>query len=129
MFKCEYCQREFKTKKGLSTHYRHNKSCQIQFYVDRDKQQEKLNKLKTIECKICGKKLRYLSNTHLKTHNLTIKQYKELYPNEKIFTDDLLQEQTKKRMETLNELYPNNEYATKDRDIWIKEKYGSEEFY
>jgi hypothetical protein len=32
-----------------------------------------------ITCKICGKKLKYLTNTHLKKHNITILEYKEKY--------------------------------------------------
>ena len=35
-------------------------------------------------CKICGKKLEIISPTHLKKHNITVKQYLEFYPNEKI---------------------------------------------
>lgn len=38
-----------------------------------------------VVCKICGKKMKSITNTHLKTkHNITILDYKLKYPNEKI---------------------------------------------
>lgn len=40
----------------------------------RRKRDDKLN------CKVCGKRLRSINNTHLKTHGITVEEYKELYP-------------------------------------------------
>lgn len=33
-----------------------------------------------IECQICHKKFRYINNTHLRTHGLTISEYKQRFP-------------------------------------------------
>ena len=41
-----------------------------------------------IRCLICSKELKYISNTHLKKHNITIKEYKQLYPLAKIRCDE-----------------------------------------
>lgn len=45
-------------------------------------------KISLIKCLICGKDLKYISNTHLKKHNLTIKDYQKLYPEAKIRCDE-----------------------------------------
>lgn len=45
-------------------------------------------KIKLIKCLICGKDLKYISNTHLKKHNLTIEKYQKLYPKAKIRCDE-----------------------------------------
>lgn len=37
-----------------------------------------------VECKICGKQFGAISNTHLKIHNITLNEYKSLYPDQKI---------------------------------------------
>lgn len=37
-----------------------------------------------IICKICNKKMKVISNTHLKTHGITSHKYKLLYPNQKL---------------------------------------------
>lgn len=35
-------------------------------------------------CMICGKKTKQINYAHLKTHNMTSKQYKEMFPNSKM---------------------------------------------
>ena len=42
-----------------------------------------------IKCEVCGEKLEKLTLTHLKTHNLTYKEYKLKYPGAKIINDRL----------------------------------------
>jgi len=34
-----------------------------------------------IQCKICNKEFDYITSSHLKKHGLTMKKYKEKYPN------------------------------------------------
>ena len=34
-----------------------------------------------VKCRICSKKLKIISPSHLRTHNITTKEYRELYPN------------------------------------------------
>lgn len=42
-----------------------------------------------IKCEVCGKMFKFVSNTHLKTHNMSIFEYKQLYPNSKLKTEEL----------------------------------------
>lgn len=123
--KCETCQRDFDNIKGRSVHYRFNKKCYDE-YIKRKEEIENTSTKTKIECKLCHKKMRYISNTHLKNHNITQKQYKEMFPGEKLFAEDLLEEQLKNRISTINRLYPNNEHAKKSWEASIK-KYGSKE--
>ena len=34
-----------------------------------------------VRCEICGKVFKEITNTHLKTHNVTINEYREQYPD------------------------------------------------
>ena len=34
-----------------------------------------------VKCEICGKELEYINYLHLKTHNITVKEYREKFPN------------------------------------------------
>lgn len=45
---------------------------------------------KYVICKICNKKFKKITNTHLKKHNLTIKKYKESYGDSIISIDTLV---------------------------------------
>jgi len=42
----------------------------------------------TIQCKICSKNLKQITNGHLNTHGLTLEKYKEKFPNEKLITEE-----------------------------------------
>lgn len=42
-----------------------------------------------IECLICKKHFKYISNTHLKKHNLTCEDYKKMFPNCELKTEEL----------------------------------------
>jgi hypothetical protein len=48
-----------------------------------------------IQCKICNKYLSFVSNTHLKLHNITPNEYKDMYPDAKFKSDELRQLQSK----------------------------------
>ena len=61
-----------------------------------------------LKCKICGKFLRHINNTHLKIHGLTISEYQDGYGSE-IFTQDLLEEQKENREKTISEKYTKEE--------------------
>jgi len=41
-----------------------------------------------VECKICGKEFKSITNTHLKRHNTTIEYYKEKFPNSNLLSDN-----------------------------------------
>jgi len=43
-----------------------------------------------IKCRICNKELKQITNTHLKKHNMTIEEYKEMFPNEKMLCENIL---------------------------------------
>ncbi len=40
-----------------------------------------------VECKICGKSMLQINNTHLKKHNITVEEYKLIYPNNKMVSN------------------------------------------
>lgn len=42
-----------------------------------------------VECLICGKELKRITNTHLKKHNLSIAEYKKKFPDSKIESSEL----------------------------------------
>lgn len=42
-------------------------------------------------CKICGKKVKRLTYNHLKIHNITLVQYKEIYPNSRTIAENTRQ--------------------------------------
>jgi len=45
--------------------------------------------MEKIECEICGKLYGVISPTHVKKHGLTLKEYKELYPNSSIVSGEV----------------------------------------
>jgi hypothetical protein len=78
----------------------------IKFHLNHIKKTELskfLSKTKNyVICKICGKKMKSISNTHLKNkHNITILEYKLKYPNEKIVST-LMSEQLSNLMKVTN---------------------------
>jgi hypothetical protein len=44
---------------------------------------------KKVNCVICNKEYNFINNTHLKSHGLTIAEYKRLYPDSNIKSDSL----------------------------------------
>jgi G:T-mismatch repair DNA endonuclease (very short patch repair protein) len=42
-----------------------------------------------LKCEVCGKKLKSITNSHLRTkHNMTTDEYKSIYPNSKMISDN-----------------------------------------
>ena len=104
---CEFCGKDVaKNKKGLSIHRRHNKECNEKWLESEKIKEDKKTK---ITCKIFGKSLRYISNTHLENHNINQQEYKEKYPNSPIFSDGLLDIQKNNREATISEKYTIDE--------------------
>ncbi len=87
---------------------------------------EKYN-LEKVECEICHKKLNVITNTHLKQHGLTQKEYKEQFPASKIMNEKALFDRGKSlRNKTYEEAYGNekakeikNEKSTKCKKQWV----------
>lgn len=34
-----------------------------------------------VECRVCGQEMKWIQNTHLKKHDMTLEQYRKLYPD------------------------------------------------
>lgn len=110
-FKCKYCNwdtYDLENKSGCYTNHlkkEHNKS--IEAYLEefpRESKKFKMFKIKKkrevelsdennfVECKICNKKLKYITNSHLRKHNITPEEYKikfglEDYASKKFIED------------------------------------------
>ena len=41
-----------------------------------------------VKCCICGKELELITNSHLKIHRLSFKEYRALYPNSKLISEE-----------------------------------------
>lgn len=106
IYKCRFCNREFTSNTSRGSHYKKDEPCSSKYYDE--KAIDNKSKTKVI-CKICGKELRNISNTHLKKHSITQQEYKKLYPNDNIFADGLLKLQRDKREATLHERYTDDE--------------------
>jgi hypothetical protein len=126
MVSCSFCGKEFETVKGVSVHYRHSQHCLTEYR--KRKEFEKDNDKRTkVECLVCGQMLRNISNTHLKKHNITQKEYIEKY-NAGIFAEGLTKEQSKKREETIARLYGDNDprkLSSQKSHPRLIEEYGS----
>lgn len=121
---CENCGNIFKNKRGIASHYRHKIECR-EFYTNKRKE-ELLNRGPHIICKVCGKSFRSITNTHLKSHNMTQNQYSNFYGS--IFADGLLDIQKQNREKTLATRYSKSElkFLRGEKSINVKrEKYGS----
>lgn len=98
-----------------------------------------------VKCEVCGKMFKFVSNTHLKTHNMSIFEYKQLYPYSKLKTDELCYIQGSwSRGKTYEDVYGQDKAAelkfvrsertkiqmTDENQIKIrKEKCGLPEYY
>jgi len=65
--------------------------------------------MEKVKCEICGKKFKVITRTHLKTHGLSVKEYKERYPNAETHL-----------------LTIRKKLSTNREDYWV-EKHGPEE--
>lgn len=102
--KCKYCSKLFNETTDISRHYRYeSEKCY-------NKWKSELDERPKIKCEICGKELRNISNTHCqRKHNISQEDYKNMYPNAKIFADGLLDVQKEKRENSINEKYTPEE--------------------
>lgn len=119
---CKYCDREdFENNKGLSVHRRHNRKCYNKWLIEK---QEEENKKTKVQCLLCGIQFRNISNTHLKKHSITQKQYKTLFPNALLFSDGLLDDQKQKREDTIKKKYTKTEikYLKGEKSVLAREK-------
>jgi 5-methylcytosine-specific restriction endonuclease McrA len=61
-----------------------------------------------VECLICNKRLKFISNTHLKKHSLNCKTYLELFPNSSLKTEEYkLSSGLHAKGKKYNEIYGN----------------------
>ena len=119
---CKYCDRkDFKNDKGLATHRRHNKKCYNKWLTEKQEEESKKTK---VQCLLCGQRLRNISNTHLKKHSITQKQYKILFPSALLFSEGLLNEQKQKREDTIKKKYTKKEikYLKGKKSVLAREK-------
>jgi hypothetical protein len=77
----------------------------------------KLNDNEAIECKVCGERLKLITNTHLAKHNLTKLEYKEKYGYQTI---------SKKSSEIFAKKLKENNY---NKDSFKKEKTNVEKIF
>lgn len=63
------------------------KSCNKKFRIDNELESESY-----VKCMICGQYFLFINNSHLKLHNLNMKQYKERYPNIEVSSNLLKKE-------------------------------------
>lgn len=83
-----------KFPEDIKFHLNHIKKTELSKFLSNNKNY--------VTCKICGKKMKSISNTHLKNkHNITILEYKLNYPNEKIVST-LISEQLSNLMKVTN---------------------------
>lgn len=119
-FKCETCGKKFKSLNALNGHKAYCggklKTCPIcnreiselrfnSHYKSCKNKEDKFNNLivnkQYVVCEICGKKAFHLKK-HIKTnHNITVKEYKKMYPNCRIVADDI----EEKARESYNDKY------------------------
>lgn len=130
MDKCKYCGKECKDRKGVASHIRLTPDCHKKWLADERKKREEYDKTHTfVYCKVCGAKLRNISNTHLKKHGMTMQDYKKQFPNEPLFAEGLLEEQNEKREATLDK-YHTDENGKRTHYLTLAkciEKYGESE--
>ncbi len=115
-FKCKYCNWktiDIENKSGCYTSHLENEhkilineyllefpeeSYKFKTFIDKSTHKDDtLKKDNFVICKICGEKMRYLTNTHLKKHNITPEEYKIKYPNEEYASKNFVNK-TKKNL-------------------------------
>lgn len=130
--KCKYCGKDnIKNQKGLATHRRYSKKCFDLWSKEQAQKNESYFKNNNfVECKVCGRMLRNISNTHLKScHGITQQEYKTMFPDAPIFAEDLLITQKENRQATLTKRYYDKNINIHDScsEFFFIKKYGEEE--
>lgn len=115
-YKCKYCNWDtvdLNNESGCYTTHlnkEHNKSIKeylkrfpeesfkFKTFLEKEKnKKETIKKNNHVNCKICGLKVRYLTNSHLKTHNITPEEYKLKYGQEN-YASDNFRKKTRKNL-------------------------------
>lgn len=65
----------------------------------------------TVTCQSCGERLRKITNTHLRTHDMTSEEYQEMYPDAELTSEATREKQRK----TTKRLWEDQEYREKTR--------------
>lgn len=68
-----------------------------------------------IKCKICGKKCRFVNYSHLKTHNVTVEKYKEMFPDVDLCSDEVKMKMASNMRGNIKALGYKHTDATKKR--------------
>lgn len=63
--------------------------------------------MKKVKCPICSKEFKQITNSHLKQHNLTIDEFKNIYPASSLVSDILKSELKKRSLKADNSEYIN----------------------
>lgn len=109
---CDWTTKDVKNKTGcFETHvnnihnmtiveYLHIFPSDSEYHLNVIKSNDLLKKENHVICKLCGEKMKVLSNTHLNSrHNITTSEYKLMFPNDRIVSEtvsNILSENTKK---------------------------------
>ena len=134
-FKCKYCNWEtidLNNDSGkYTTHLKnvHKKNIEdylvefpeesFKFKTFLNKNENKKETLKEgnyVECKICNEKLRFLTNTHLKKHNITPEEYKIKYPLEK-YASNFFVEKTRKNLIDASKKIKNTYISKPEKEL------------
>jgi len=112
--KCHYCDwttKDLENKSGayinhikkehklsIEEHLKNNPEDEKYFNTYKKRTEKQRKELESKEegvffiiCKICGKKLKRMTDTHLKKHNISMLEYKMEYPNEPTFSKNSLE--------------------------------------
>jgi len=98
---CDWKTTDLTNKTGSLTKHINNVHGDVSEFIERNKNYEKYlttscneiekknfineNTHNSVECKLCGEKMKVISNTHLKNkHNMSSQDYKLLFPNQKL---------------------------------------------
>lgn len=86
-FECKYCERVFETKRGLWVHKRNSHNEEQKKEIIKREEKQKLEREKDVFCLICNEKMDCLTQHVFYKHNITIDEYKKIYPFAKIQKD------------------------------------------
>lgn len=81
-----------------------------------------------IVCQVCNKELKKITNQHLITHNMTLDQYKDQYPDSKLMCDETRQryaDSTSRHYNSLTEEQKKDKYAFRTYSTEQKDKMRS----
>lgn len=76
----------------------------------------------TIRCPICGKEFELLSY-HLRKHNITVKDFKKIYPDVKLVTDSMHEKNSKRMREISNRPEVKENVSKTSKSRWSDESF------